>query len=304
MSQRIIVTGGSGKVGRYVVEVLLRQGYQVLNLDLKPFPVDTSIEPPHTTIVDLSDGAQVYSALLSHFRLSEPFVPVVPLNTAPDAIVHLAGYARNMIVSDTELFRQNTQAAYNVVEASCRLGIKKIILASTVCVYGVTYADGDVSYPSFPIDENIDCNPMDVYSLSKLVAERTGRTFARRFDVDVYALRIGAVIAPDEYEQAFTRYDSSPQAAKSHGWSYTDARDLGHMCHCCIERNGLGFEIFNATNDESVNRRNIMDLLREVCPETPFTRDLDDHEAPMTNRKARKLLGFRAQHKWQSYYRP
>ncbi|KAL2854014.1 hypothetical protein BJX68DRAFT_264765 [Aspergillus pseudodeflectus] len=300
MGKRIIVTGGSGKAGRHIIEFLLAQGHEILNLDLAPLPAPLN-QHVHTLKTDLTDGAQIYSSIHSHFKLTEPFPASEPL---PDAVIHLAGLARNMLVPDNETFRVNTTSTYNVVEASCRSGIKKIILASSVCVYGVTYADGDINFPSFPVDEEIDVNPMDIYALSKVCGEKTGRSFARRFGVDVYALRIGAVIAPEEYQTAFSSYVQDPARWKVHGWSYTDARDLGKMCDLCVAKDGLGFQVFNATNDRITNLSPTVAFLREVHPEgeVKFTREMDEFEAPLSNRKIKELLGFVEDHPWQKYY--
>ncbi|KAH7142891.1 hypothetical protein B0J13DRAFT_51496 [Dactylonectria estremocensis] len=301
MGKRIVVTGGSGKAGRHIIQYLLSQGHQVLNLDLAPLSKDLS-DRVHTVKVDLTDGGQVYSALLSHFRLTEPFRE--PVNDAPDAVIHLGGIARNMVVPDNETFRVNTLGAYNVVEASCRLGIKKIILASSVCVYGVTYAEGDVDFPSFPVDELINPKPMDVYSLSKLCAENVARGFAAKFGIDIYALRIGAVVAPDEYQGRFESYVNEPGKWKAHGWSYVDARDLGKMCALAVEKDSLGFQVFNATNDDITNTNITTSFLQKQCPKALFTRNIGASEAPMSNQKIKKLLGFKEDHNWKRYYHP
>ncbi|KAH6658844.1 hypothetical protein F5X68DRAFT_145744 [Plectosphaerella plurivora] len=299
MGKRIVVTGGSGKAGRLIIQYLLDQGHEILNLDLNPLQGELS-QRVHTLRVDLSDTGQVYSALLSHFRLSEPFEE--PTQLVPDAVIHLAGFARNMIVPDNETFRGNTLSTYNILESACRLGIRKVILASSVCVYGVTYAEGDVNFTSFPVDEDTEPKPMDVYSLSKVCAEQAAQSFARRFGIDAYVLRIGAVIAPDEYNAAFDRYVHEPSRWKVHGWSYTDGRDLGQMCHRAVEKNGLGFQIFNATNDCITNTHLTTTFLREQCPQTPHTRTLGEREAPMSNAKMKRLLGFEEEHPWTAHY--
>lgn len=300
MSKRIVVTGGSGKAGVHVLQYLLDQGYEVLNLDLRPVHGSLA-ERVYTIIVDLTDAGQVYSALLSHFRPSEPFHG--PLGAVPDAVIHLAGMARPLIVPDNETFRINTMGGYNVIEASCRLGINKIILASTICTYGITYAEGVVDFPSFPVDEEVDANPMDTYALSKVCVERTARSFALKFNKDIFCYRIGAVILPEEYNASFKRYVEEPSDFKVHGWSYTDARDLGKMCALGIEKSGLGFHIFNATNDTITNNSACATtFLKEQCPGTPFTREMGPLEAPVTNRKMKELLGFEEDHDWRKYY--
>ena len=295
---RVIVTGGSGKAGQVVINELLKAGYSVLNLDLLPSP-----NPAITTVkTDLTDAGQVFSALSGQFAFSEPFPAGLP--PTPDAIIHLAGYSRNMLAPDTEIFRSNTTSTYNVIEAACKLGIRKIIIASSVTVYGVTYANGDVDYASFPIDEEIDVNPTDTYAIAKLCSERVARGFAKRFNADIYSFRIGRVVDPDEYDSdMFRGYVNEPKKWKVHGWSYTDARDLGRMCDFAIKKDGLGFQVFNATNDTITNFGNTTAFLKDACPHVPFTREIGEDEAPVTNRKIKELLGFVEDHPWKKYYK-
>lgn len=294
---RIIVTGGSGKAGQHVISELLKAGHSVLNLDLVPSP-----DPAVCTLkVDLTDAGQVFSAFSGQFSFSEPFPPGLP--PVPSAIIHLAGYSRNMLAPDTETFRANTVSTYNVIEAACKLGIRKLVIASSVTVYGVTYAHGDTDFASFPIDEQIDVNPMDTYAIAKLCGERVARGFARRYNADIYIFRIGRVVDPEEYTgPMFRGYVDEPEKWKVHGWSYTDARDLGRMCDCAVRRDGLGFQVFNATNDEITNYMSTERFLGIVCPDVPFTRGMGEFEAPVTNEKMKRLLEFEEAHNWKKYY--
>ena len=298
--KRVVVTGGSGKVGRHVIEYLLAQGHEVLNLDLFNL-TGTLAERAYTIKVDLTDGAQVFSAITSHFHFGEPLAKVT--SRVPDVVVHLAGHSRNMIVPDNETFLANVTSTFNVLEAACKLGVPKIVLASSVCVYGVTYAEGDRDFTSFPIDEEIESVPTDAYSMSKKCVEVMAAGYSARFGIDIYALRIGAVISPEEYQVRFPSYTLEPEKWKVHGWSYTDARDLGKMVHLAILRDGLGFQVFNATNDSITHSpTSTTDFLRRVCPQTSITRELGPFEAPISNRKIKELLGFEEDHPWQKYY--
>ncbi|KAF7159478.1 hypothetical protein CNMCM5623_004816 [Aspergillus felis] len=162
MGKHIVVTGGSGKAGQEIIAYLLQHGHEILNFDLSPLPSSLS-DRVHTIRLDLAD--------------TEPFRE--PLGRVPDAVIHLGGYARNMMVPDNETFRGNIMCTYSVMEAACRLNIKKIITASSVAVYGVRFADGDTDFPSFPVEEDVDTNPMDAYAISKLCGEYVARGFAR-----------------------------------------------------------------------------------------------------------------------------
>lgn len=240
---RIVMTGGSGKAGRHVIPELLRRGHKVLNCDLVPLNHPGVFDLK----VDLTDSGQCFNALTSHFDFSGYDHGTSPPGP-PDAVIHFAAYARNMLVPDSECFRGNVLSTYNVIEAACKLGVKKIVIASSETTYGVCFAQGDTDYHSFPLEEDYDNDPMDTYALSKLCGERTARSFARRFGVDIYALRIGNVIEPHEYERDFPTHVGKPETRKRNAWSYIDARDLGQICDLCVRKDGLGFQVFNATN--------------------------------------------------------
>ena len=138
---------------------------------------------------------------------------------------------------------------------------------------------------------------MDTYATSKLCGERCARSFARRFPgTDIYALRIGNVIEPHEYETDFPDYVNNPETRKRNAWSYVDARDLGQICDLCIRKNGMGFQVFNATNTTSSLKTPTVKFLKEACPNTPVTREMGEFEGPLSNRKAREELGFVEEH--------
>src|SRR3569832_2274078 len=132
---RVMFTGGSGKAGKHVVQYLVDHGYQVLNLDTKP------LDNPkvRTLITDITDSGQVFNALTSYMGLHE-FDP--SLSAQPDdAVVHIAAIPRIMITPDNEVFRINAMGTYNVVEAAVKLGIRKIIDASSETTYGLVFAN-------------------------------------------------------------------------------------------------------------------------------------------------------------------
>lgn len=308
MGKRVVFTGGSGKAGRHCIPYLLSQGHQVLNLDLNPLPNPNGVgvNPDVFTLkCDLTDNGQVFNALSSHFHMgeyeNERNLATGQPTILPDAIVHFGAYARNMLVPDNETFRANVVSTYNVIEAACKLGIKKIIIGSSETTYGVCFSQGDSDYHSFPLEEDYDVDPMDSYALSKVCGEKTARAFARRFNVDIYALRIGNVIEPKQYIDEFASYVKNPESRKRNAWSYIDARDLGQICHLCVEKSGLGFQVFNATNDTITTSIPTEDFLKKFYPNVPITRKLGEWEAPLSNRKIREMLGFKDVHNWRKY---
>ncbi|KAJ9604318.1 hypothetical protein H2200_011152 [Cladophialophora chaetospira] len=306
---RVAFTGGSGKVGRHVIKSLLHHNHEVINLDLVDLAVVTANDPAftdlqgvHTIKCDLTDSGQVFSALNTHMRRGEPF-PAEPPRPV-DAVIHFAGMNVPMAVSDGETFRINVMGTHNVIEAACKLGIKKVIIASSVTVYGVAFGQGNIEYSSFPVTEDVDTNPTDPYALSKLCSERIAQSYAARFGVDIYSLRIGRVFVPEEYDSDMLwGYVHEPEKWFQHGWSYTDARDLGLMCHRGLEVSGLGFQIFNAVNNTITNTsEDTGEFLMKLYPHIPHTRTLEKNEAPITNRKIQEMLGFKEEHDWRKYF--
>lgn len=295
MSKRIVFTGGSGKAGRHAIAYLRAQGHAVLNLDLKPL----DMEGVNTVITDLTDSGQVFNALSMHFDFDGFTTGKGP---APiDAVVHFAAIPRVLIQPDNETFKANAVSTYNILEAATKLGIRKIVIASSETTYGVCFAEGDKDYHSFPLEEDYDVDPMDSYGLSKLVNEKTARAFAMRSGADIYALRIGNVVSPEDYAR-FPAYLADPPSRKRNAWSYVDARDLGQIVDLCIGKDGLGFQVFNAVNDEITANEPTEAFLRKWAPNSPITRPMGEWEGPLSNRKIRDVLGFREQHSWRKYF--
>ncbi|RCW21989.1 UDP-glucose 4-epimerase [Ciceribacter lividus] len=294
MTKRIVFTGGSGKAGRHVVPYLIDKGHEVLNLDLVP------LDHPgvNTLITDVNDGSQVFNALSMHFGFEGLETGKGP---APvDAVIHFAAVPRILMRPDNTTFLVNVASTYNVIEAAVKLGIRKIIIASSETTYGVCFAEGDKDFHQFPLEEDYDVDPMDSYGLSKVVNEKTARAFAMRSGADIYALRIGNVIEPHEYDR-FPAFIADPPSRKRNAWSYIDARDLGQIVHLCVEKDGLGYQVFNAVNDTITANEPTAEFLKRWAPGTPHTRKIEGFEAPISNRKIREVLGFREEHDWRKY---
>ncbi len=292
---RILFTGGSGKAGKHVIPYLLDQGHRVLNVDLTP------LQHPgvDNLTADITDSGQMFNAMSMYAGFDE----MEPGTGVPrfDAVVHFAAVPRILIKPDNETFRVNTVGTYNVIEAAVKLGIKKIVIASSETTYGVCFSDGKTDPDYLPLDEEYDVNPMDSYGLSKVVNEQTARSFQRRSGVDIYALRIGNVIEPHEYTELFPYYFRHPEVRRRNAFCYIDARDLGQIVDLCLKKDGLGFQVFNAGNDHNgavIPSRQLAELF---FPQVPVTRELGEHEALFSNRKICEVLGFQEQHNWRNY---
>jgi nucleoside-diphosphate-sugar epimerase len=289
--KRIVVTGGSGKIGAWILKELLGEGHEVLNIDLKP-----GADPRcRTLIADLTDSGQAYGAIGVYTGIDElqPSLRPQPI----DALVHFAAIPRVQLVPDAEVFRINTTSTYNVMEAAIRAGIRKIVFASSEATYGVDFADDQLDPDYFPIDEEHPTVPMDAYGLSKVANERTAAAFHARVGGDFYGLRIGDVMAPPDYAK-FPLWTTDPAVRKRELWAYVDVRDVAQMVRLCVDTDGLGFQVFNAFAGESAHVMPIRELANRFYPKVPMKGEISEHGSLVSNSKAQRMLGFVQRHRW------
>jgi len=291
---RLLFTGGSGKAGKHCIDYLRNQGHTILNVDL----IDLGHDSVQTRLADITDAGQIFDVMSSYANYHElDLGQGVPKF---DAVIHFAAIPRLMMTSDNECYRVNTLGTYNVLDATIKFGIKKVIFASSETTYGVCFADGEVKPDYLPIDENHPTIPQDSYAMSKVVNEATAKSFQRRSGIDIYGLRINNVIEPHEYKEKFPAYMENPDLRRRNIFSYIDARDLGQMVQKCLDTDGLGYEVFNVSNDD-----HSVGLSSEKLIET-YYQDIEIKtpsfpESFYSNEKAKKLLGFQPCHSWRAY---
>ncbi|MBN3761389.1 NAD(P)-dependent oxidoreductase [Burkholderia sp. Ac-20365] len=292
MTKRVIVTGGSGLAGKWVVENLVEHGYEVLNLDRVPMPKRTA----RTLITDITDAGQVFNALASSTAPTE-FVPDIEPKPI-DAIVHFAAIPRIMVTTDNEVFRINVMGTYNILDAASKLGIRKVIVASSETTYGVVFAHRHRNPQYFPLDEQYPVDPMDSYATSKVINEVTAKAFHARTGADLYCFRIGNVLDPEDYAK-FEMWNKDPSLRKRIAWSYIDGRDLAEAARLGIEKDGLGFEVMNIAADDVSSDLPTAELLKRFYPEVPLKKQLGEFETLLNNEKLKRLLGWKQKYFWR-----
>ena len=287
---RILFTGGAGKAGRHVVPYLQAQGHDVLNVDLKP------LEGCDNRIVDLTEAGQVHDVMRSYMNFDE----LVPGTGVPsfDAVVHFAAVPRILLTPDNVCYATNVLSTYNILDAATRAGVRKIVFASSETTYGVCFADGERKPEYLPLDEEHPTVPEDSYAMSKVAGEVTARSFQARSGADIYGLRINNVIEPHEYAALFPDYIANPEKRLRNFFAYIDARDLGQMVQKCLETDGLGYEVFNVSNDDHSVADSTADLAARFYEGVPMA-EMGDRETFYSNAKAKRLLGFAPVHSWR-----
>ncbi len=293
MGKNIIVTGGSGMAGKWVVKDLLEHGHRVLNLDRVPL----ADSPARTLITDLTDSGQVFNALCSttvKHEFSESIKPE-PI----DAIIHFAAIPRIMTHPDNEVFRINVMSTYNVLDAASKYGIRKVIVASSETTYGIVFAHHYRMPVYLPLDEDYPVDPMDSYAMSKVINEATAKAFHARTGADIYCLRIGNVIDPVDYAK-FPGYFKDPGFRRRITWSYIDARDLATAARLAADTDGLGFTVMNVAADDVSSDLPTAELLKRYYPDVPLKKPLGEFETLLSNARIKRLLNFKPQFDWRS----
>ncbi|MFP4303222.1 MAG: NAD-dependent epimerase/dehydratase family protein [Spirochaetaceae bacterium] len=272
---RVVVTGSEGKAGRFTVDRLQEEGYEVLRVDLAA-PLDPADHGVRRA--DLTDLGQTVEVLRD-----------------ADAVVHLAAIPAPYVVTDAETFRINTLSTYNVFSAAATLGLQRVVWASSETTLGLPFE----RHPDYaPVDEH-HTYPEFTYALSKVVSEEMARQFSRWHDIPIIGLRFSNIILPDEYGE-FSEYQKDPELRKWNLWGYVDARDVALSCRLALEANLSGAHHYVIAAADTVMDRPSEELMKELFPNVPITKRLGTYETLLSIDLARAELGYEPQHSWRN----
>jgi nucleoside-diphosphate-sugar epimerase len=279
---RIVVTGGSGKAGRAVVRDLLEHGHDVLNVDLVPSPDPVAPFLP----ADLTDFGQALEALSG--------AEVLP---GIEAVVHLAAIPAPDRGTPDVVFRTNITSTHTVFAAAWRLGLRRVVWASSETTLGLPF-DEPPEYA--PVDEEHPLRPESSYALSKVLGEEMARQFHRWSGIPIVGLRFSNVMERADYAELPTFWDD-PHKRKWNLWSYVDESHVAQSCRLALEAD-VRVEAFVIAAGDTVTRRPSRELMAEVYPGVPV-RDVDgEHGTLLGIAKARRLLGYAPEFTWRELF--
>ena len=284
---RVLVTGGTGKLGKVCVADLQAHGYDVFVVDT--VPAGESV--PHM-VADLADFGQTLDALSSVGH--HIYAGVAP--QAFDAVVHLAAIPTPRIAPDAHIFQNNIMSTYNVFEAARRLGIRNVIWASSETTLGEPF---DEKAPYAPVDEDYPLRAKSAYALAKVLMEDMARQFCYQTpDMKLVGLRFSNVMEPADYAK-FPGYDDDPQERKWNMWAYIDARDGAQAIRKAVEWQATGMHAFIIANADTVMSKSSTDLMAEAFPGVEVRKKLGRHETLLSIEKARRELGYEPEYSWR-----
>ncbi len=262
--EKVVVTGGSGLLGRFVVGELIDR-CAVTVLDIAPPKQDVAF-----VRADILDLPAVGSALAGQ-----------------DAVIHLAGIDDGKAERNKDYFETNVQGAWNVFHAAEVAGVRQIVAASSTAALGL----GSDRMPDYlPIDEDHPLYTTGTYGLTKQVIETVARQYARRGRLRAVCLRPTLIVRP-EMEPAYLAQlalddpDRDPPAgfgaaggvtpcgALSATRSYVRSRDAARCFRLALDYDGEDFGLFNVSALDSIGRVETLTRMAAVYGRRPQLRD-------------------------------
>jgi len=276
----VLVTGGSGGLGRWVVRELVEHGYEVVSADRRP-PDDPDGAARYVE-VDLTSVEAVSNAL-----------------AGCEAVVHLAAIPAPGGRPDEVVFGNNVMTTFAALQAAKELGVRKAVVASSTAALGAAFAPEPFAPLYVPIDESHPLLPQDPYGLSKEVDERVCAAFGRRSRMSVLVFRFHYIAQPGESAKRAADFDPTSGVAARELGGYVDVRDAARACRLGLERQGLGFEVFNITAADSLSRIPTLALIRHHYPLVEVRAPLEGTVSAWSIAKAGHLLGYAPRHSWR-----
>jgi nucleoside-diphosphate-sugar epimerase len=280
---KVVVTGGSGNIGQYVVRELLQHGHDIVSFDRVASP---NPEPNvHYRIGDHEDEGTIFELL------------------APaDAVVHLSAIPAPRTHANALVFRTNVMGAYNVCEAAATLGLKKIVATSSINVLGMSFRYRDFAPHYLPLDEEHPNLPQDPYGLSKVVGEDIVDMAHRRTGIPAVSIRPSHVIMPETWPTRLAALKADPNAYYGGIWGYADVRDLAVGFRLALETESAVQGAYYIVADDAFCSMPIAEAAPLAYPGTEqISAHLTGTESGISNAKAKRELGFQAQYSWRDF---
>lgn len=271
---RVAVTGGSGTIGRAVIEQGLLDGHGFVNIDIAAPPRGSAAESVPFVRADVTD----YAALEKAMRDCE-------------ALIHLTAIGVSKGHRDHVVHHNNVVGSYNALRAAAEVGIRRVCQGSSVNAIGHAFSRA-ARYDYFPIDENHSTYNEDPYSLSKWICEQQAGSIARRYEsISIASLRFHWVVA--DREIARREYIADPRAAVSHLVSYTRLDAAARACLLSIGTERLqGHEVLFIVAPDTASDIPSLEFLERFYPQAVIRGDLSGHRSLIDSAKAEKLLGW------------
>jgi nucleoside-diphosphate-sugar epimerase len=278
MTRRVCVTGATGRAGRVVVRHLAEHGYDVVATDVAVAPYD---ERAGVIRADLTDYGQATEVL-----------------RGTGAVVHLANIPAAGRVTPAVTFSANVTMNFNVFYAAASAGLARVVWASGESTLGLPFGSLPPRYA--PVDEDHYPVPATTYALSKVTSETVAEQIARWSGIPFVGLRVSSILDTADYER-ISLFWPDPHARKENLWSYVDVRDVAAACRLGLEADVAGSQNVIVAASDTVMNRPSAQLLGEVFPGVPLTREVAEFGTLLAVDRARQVLGYAPRYSWRDY---
>jgi nucleoside-diphosphate-sugar epimerase len=286
MAEKVVVTGGSGRAGGYIIAEMAAHGYDVYNVDSVPPREGSPSQAAQWWDIDVTNFGEVLNAL-----------------TGADAVIHMAAIPAPNKDPEHKLFRINMLSNWNVLEAAEIHGIERICMASSVNAVGAGWGQKVYTPEYYPVDENHPTRVEDAYSQSKWLGEQMGDAFVRRRPgkVQIANMRFHALWDPAHAKSHLESGDKTSVGGRASGgfWSWVGRHDAARACRLTIEKEFGGHEAFFINATDTVLEIPTMDAIEEVHPGVEIREPLPGFKSPLSVSKAEKLLDWIPVESWR-----
>ena len=274
--EKIIITGGAGLLGSHVVREMAERA-QITTLDIKE-PEARSQEGQNHINLSITNYEEIKKALTGH-----------------DAVIHLAAIPNPREADARTTFNNNVEGAWTVLQAAEDAGIKRVVVASSDSVFGLSYNPPDWPPQFLPVDETHPTRPTEVYSLSKKITETISESFAARGQMEVLAIRPCHIVFPRGYGELEAR---GQDLENYHFWAWVDPKDVAQAFRLAVHtRSYNGFDVYTVAAEEGLNTKPTLELAAARWKNMPVIRRPEIYESCNTASildisKIKDRLGF------------
>jgi nucleoside-diphosphate-sugar epimerase len=283
MTETLLVTGGLGRSGRWLVDGLA-DDYEIVCLDTA-HPGFEIAERGSITFraADLTDAGEAAGVIAE---------------VDPDAVVHWAALPSPERHAGHRVFETNTMATYNTLVAAGRADAR-IVWASSESTYGFAFRREDALPDRLPITEGHAMRPEDPYGTSKVVGEEIAKMVVRRYDTPAVSIRPSWIQYPGEYNCRSGLAEEGLALGAGNLWSYVDVRDVVSLVATALDSNVRGHEAVHAAAADSYLDRHTVDAVRDYFGTVPEDCEIEGDDSPLATAKAERLFGWTPSHSWR-----
>ncbi len=286
---KVLVTGGSGRAGSYIVPELLEHGYEVVVTDIAT-PVGRvpgATGPGQAAFIrtDSTDLGKVLAAMKN-----------------VDAVIHMAAIPNPLSVPEHEVFRVNMLSDWNVLEAAEVHGIRKVVKASSINAVGAVFSQQRVAPLYFPLDEKHPTRAEDSYSQSKWLGEEMASAFCRRREMQIASMRFHALLDDSRQAELRERGDTTIVVGRTakEFWGWTDIAEAATACRLALEVDWTGHEVFFINSTDTVLTVPTEDAISTAYPGVEIRSPLPGFASAISVEKAKDVLEWKPCKTWRA----